>query len=218
MTFVELVVVMSIFAIISTISIFEYKEFQYIVDLKSFTNDIALKAVEAQKNSINGKLIDGTLDPQIWVPSYGIKFDTNISNNAFISYVNLDNSLSALDFGCDTYTCTAVDFNGSYHSSNQSEETLEKLTINKGFLIQEIKIRGTQLSSFGCPPLPQPPTSVTNLQFLFQRPDSKSLFFVSGLQNCDFATIQYADIVIIAPNNKTGTVRMHASGQIQLIN
>lgn len=217
LTYVELIVVLSIFAIMSGITLSQYKDFQYVVDLKSFASEVALKAAEAQKNSANGKLIDGTYDPSSWRPSYGLKFDLNILNTAFLHFANLDNSLDINNFGCDTSTCIAPGYNGSYHNTVPQEESLEKLTLNKGFYISNIKVRGTDPGSTGCPPLPQPTTSVSNIQFLFERPSPKPMFFVSGLANCDFETLQYIDIILSSPNNKQTTIRMHASGQIQLI-
>jgi prepilin-type N-terminal cleavage/methylation domain-containing protein len=54
MTYVELIVVLSIFSVISTIVIFNYKEFQAKVDIRNLANDVALKIVQAQKNSTTG--------------------------------------------------------------------------------------------------------------------------------------------------------------------
>ena len=55
MTYVELIVVLSIAGIIASISLFNYKDFQDRVDMKNLASDIASKIVEAQKNSISGK-------------------------------------------------------------------------------------------------------------------------------------------------------------------
>ncbi|KKQ07855.1 MAG: hypothetical protein US18_C0006G0001, partial [Parcubacteria group bacterium GW2011_GWB1_36_5] len=48
MTYVELIVVLSIFAVMSSIVLFNYGEFQAKVDIKNLASDIALKIVEAQ--------------------------------------------------------------------------------------------------------------------------------------------------------------------------
>ena len=45
MTYVELIVVLGIFAVMLSISMFNYKRFQGKVDIKNLANDIALKLV-----------------------------------------------------------------------------------------------------------------------------------------------------------------------------
>ena len=51
MTYVELIVVLSIFSIMTSIVLFNYNEFQAKVDIKVLANDIVLNIVEAQKVS-----------------------------------------------------------------------------------------------------------------------------------------------------------------------
>ncbi|WP_146755300.1 type II secretion system protein, partial [Shigella flexneri] len=56
MTYVELIVVLSIFATISSVVIFNYGAFQDRIDIKNLSSDIGLKIVEAQKSSLSGQL------------------------------------------------------------------------------------------------------------------------------------------------------------------
>ncbi|MEI8174704.1 MAG: type II secretion system protein [bacterium] len=104
MTYVELIVVLSIFAVMSSIVIFNYGQFQAKVDIKNLASDIALKIVEAQQSTMSGKLNSGVsmID---WKPSYGVYFNltvnpTNIDNTdgsiaynkKFNYFVDKDNS------------------------------------------------------------------------------------------------------------------------------
>ena len=91
MTYVELIVVLSIFAVLSTVVIFNYGDFQAKVDIKNLASDIALKAVEAQKSSLNGVLPLAGYNPATWKPSYGVYFDMNAPKQ-FIYFVDLNNS------------------------------------------------------------------------------------------------------------------------------
>lgn len=98
MTYVELIVVISIVALLSTVSLFNYSEFQDRVDIKNLANDVALKITEAQKNSISGRVASGT--PVGWRPSYGVYFD--ISNNkTFNTFTDIN--------GDKKYTCGGVE-------------------------------------------------------------------------------------------------------------
>ena len=56
MTYVELIVVLSIFSIMTSVVLFNYGAFQAKVDIKNLASDIALKIVEAQKSALSGKL------------------------------------------------------------------------------------------------------------------------------------------------------------------
>ena len=56
MTYVELIVVLSIFSVMTSVVLFNYNEFQAKIDIKVLANDIALKIVEAQKSALSGKL------------------------------------------------------------------------------------------------------------------------------------------------------------------
>lgn len=88
-TYVELIVVLAIFAVMSSIVLFNYGEFQAKVDIKSWVSDIALKIVEAQKSAMSGKQVTGS--PTDWKPAYGVYFDTADSKN-LIYFADIDGS------------------------------------------------------------------------------------------------------------------------------
>ncbi|MEX2029199.1 MAG: type II secretion system protein [Candidatus Paceibacterota bacterium] len=88
MTYVELIVVLSIFSVITSVVIFNYGEFQAKVDMKNLASDIALKIVEAQKSSLSGVLPLSVYDAN-WKPSYGIHFNM-ATRDRFVYFVDLN--------------------------------------------------------------------------------------------------------------------------------
>lgn len=124
MTYVELIVVLSIFSVMSSVILFNYNKFQETINIRVLTNDIALKIVEAQKYSIAGAWdINAGIN---WKPSYGIYLD--ISNNKNIIYfADLNNNIYYEDLGC-------------------TGECLNQSTITNGNYISEIGVVGE-----GCP-------------------------------------------------------------------
>ena len=92
MTYVELIVVLSIFSLLSSVAIYNYGDFQANVDIKNLGSDIGLKIVEAQKSSLSGILppISFIYNPTTWKPSYGIYFDI-ATQNQFIYFVDINN-------------------------------------------------------------------------------------------------------------------------------
>jgi len=111
MTYVELIVVLSIFGIMSSIILFNYGKFQAKVDIKNLASDIALKIVQAQKDAMSGKI---QINPFTTAPAYGVYFDLLVPDG-FIYFADLDNSN---DIGIS--------------------ELLEKINITKGNYIFEI--------------------------------------------------------------------------------
>jgi len=199
MTYVELIVVLSIFGTMSSVVLFNYREFQTKVDIKNLASDVALKIVEAQKASVSGKL-----PPQVpprdtnsnWKPSYGIYFrsdadldssDNIYFNKKFIYFVDLNND-------------------------NGYEAELEKLdtiTITKGNYVESVGgCTDTPCSTF---------VPITSLAVIFKRPDSGVTFKDSSgatLAN-DF---DYIKITIASEQSPTikSNIKVYPSGRIQV--
>lgn len=161
MTYVELIVVLSIFSIMTSIAIFNYKGFQSKVDIKNLASDIALKIVEAQKSALSGKLSVQTPTVSPWKPSYGIYVDP-ASNKSFTYFVDLNN-------------------NKVFDGSNCNGECLEYVSITKGDYISSIDTyTGTDIQSITNP-----------ISISFKRPDTKALFtYSSGVQLTGFDYMQ----------------------------
>ena len=162
MTYVELIVVLSIFSIMTSVVLFNYSKFEDKVNIKVLANDIALKIVEAQKSSLSGELLPAGKLPTInpWKPAYGIYF--NLSNNKnFVYFVDLNN-------------------NNSFDDSICTGECLNSITITKGDFVSRI-------DSY----LASTPTQITNpLAITFKRPDSRAIFKSNGLLLTGFDYIQ----------------------------
>ena len=192
MTYVELIVVMSIFAIMLAITMFNYNKFQALVDIKNLSNDVALKVVQAQKYSVNGLLppltqqsIIGNVD--VWTPSYGVYFQAN--SPRFIYFTDIDKS----------HTCDATCLNQSNNG-----EFLEAFNITKGNKISSIT---TSACSSG---------TLTDFTVVFIRPSSEAKFSASPAlaSNCD---PKYASIIVSSPDGLvTSTIKVYTSGRIEI--
>lgn len=133
MTYVELIVVLSIFAVMSAIAMYNYGEFQAKVDIKNLASDIALKIVEAQNSALSGKLSTQSFLPK---PSYGVYFNTanpGGDNKSFFYFADFDNG---------------NDYDGG-------AEKLDTISIKKGNYIDKIEIFGTN-----CPNNPIPALTI----------------------------------------------------------
>lgn len=110
----ELIVVLSIFSVISSISMFNYGDFQARVDIRNLASDIALKVVEAQKSALSGKL---STQAFTFKPAYGVYFTS--PSTSFIYFADFNN-INGYEVGAG--------------------ETLDTINITKGNSIERIDI------------------------------------------------------------------------------
>ena len=192
MTYVELIVVLSIFSVLSSVVVFNYGDFQARVDIKNLSSDIALKIVEAQKSSVNGAWNSSAIAN--WKPSYGIYFNSSATldtddvsfNKKFIYFADLDN-------------------NNNYDgpSTCATAECLDKIIITKNNYISRI-------DSYTDSILTQ---QITNsLSIIFKRSDPGATFTSSGL----LLGFDYIQITIASPRGATALIKIYPSGRVQI--
>ena len=161
MTYVELIVVLSIFAVMSSIVLFNHGKFQAKVDIKNLANDIALKIVQAQKDAMSGKIQTTRFEI---APAYGVYFNPT-ENKSFIYFADFSNDHIFNDGSC-------------------YGECLDNIEITKGKIS---KIEECSTSTEDC----LSPVSTPNpLSITFTRPNSGAVFYDSGGELTGFDYIQ----------------------------
>ena len=135
MTYVELIVVLSIFGIMSSVVLVNYQDFQAKIEIKSLANDIVLKINEAQRFASSGRLDykrqvefenETGISASAWKPSYGVNFDIR-NPVGFISFEDLD----------DSVLNNAPAYN-SHSGKCDNLECVEQININKNIFIKDI--------------------------------------------------------------------------------
>ncbi len=187
MTYVELIVVLSIFATLSSVAIFNYGDFQARIDIRNLAGDIGLKIVEAQKAALSGTLPSLSQQAYLipgWKPSYGVFFNLTQNNNYFIYFSDLDNSKAYSRNGCPNTEC------------------IDQITITKSNFIEKIE------SYVG-----STPTLITILSITFSRPDSGASF---DLNTIPLTGVDYIKITIKSPKGDTSFVKVYPSGRIEI--
>lgn len=195
MTFIELIVVLSIFSAMTSVVLFNYGEFQAKVDIKNLASDIALKVVEAQKSSLSGKLPTQSFGAN-WKPSYGVYFNLSSpgNNKTFIYFTDLDQSGDYTD----TSFCS---------SPGGSGECLDKITITKGNSISSLDVfyQGDIT-----------PHNLNDLIVTFARPNSGAIIKSSQIVPPLASPISYVQITISSPKAATAKIKLYSSGRIQV--
>lgn len=187
MTYVELIVVLGIFAMLSAIAIFNYGDFQSNVDIKNLASDVALKIVEAQKASMSGALpINGGYDKD-WKPSYGVYFDPSSDNTSFIYFADLNQDRLFSDADCAL-----------------TGECIDKINITKGNSIATLGIVYEGDDTVNC---------VDTLTVSFKRPNSSATIVSNGEI---LSGVSYAQVTVISPKGNAANIKLYASGRTEV--
>ncbi|OGI63316.1 hypothetical protein A2818_01215 [Candidatus Nomurabacteria bacterium RIFCSPHIGHO2_01_FULL_40_12] len=195
MTYTEIIVVLSIFSVMTSIVLFNYGEFQAKVDIKNLASDIALKIVEAQKASLSGKLPPSAqqsliTSPSTWKPSYGIYINPVSDNKSFIYFTDIDQDGNFNDPNCLPNT-----------------ECLDKIIITKGNSISNIDVfyQG-DATSYG----------LNDLTITFSRLNSGAIIKSSQIVPPLPSPVSYVQLTIVSLKLPTAKIKLYPSGRIQV--
>ena len=197
MTYVELIVVLSIFSVISGVVLFGYRDFGRQIALENLSQDVALQIVAAQKSAINGQLAAWSIPD--WRPSYGVFFDT-ANNTQFVPFIDDVLVNKMYDTPCDLILGT-VDSYGLY-----SNECMNLFTMHNGNYIQSL-LGDDGSGSY---------VSIPTLAIDFTRPDSSAYITDNGIGDPTIFT--KAEIVLANQDlpNVTRTITVYNSGRIEV--
>ena len=194
MTYVELIVVLSIFAVTTSIALFNHRLFQERIDLKNLANDIALKVVEAQKAALSGKLPPSGGYGASWKPSYGIYFNllSPGDDHTFIYFTDLNQSGDYTD----PSFCPIPGDGG---------ECLDKINITNDNRVTEMKV---YYQDGGITP-----TTTSDLSINFTRPNGGAVLRSSaGFSSAP----SFVEITIVSPQGATAELKIYTSGRIEI--
>lgn len=208
LTLVELIVVISIFMIITSVAIFNYGNFNSTVSLQNLTDDIALSIRKAQGFAIGARGVEIGED-KTFKNSYGVHFSVDTlptgslsgSNKSFIMFtVPITDEKRYVDDGNAGEIC-----------NDGTNKCTELFSINSIDEVKEIIIDGDIKTS-------------GSLDIIFTRPEPKANFCYrassSNTGSCDSTNISRVDIVIsngqTEEQYKTKTISIQNTGQISI--
>lgn len=189
MTFIELVVVIGIFATIAGVVLFNFTGFSTNISVDNLAQDIALRIKNAQTESISGKFAAGFVSPQ--VPSYGVHFETG-TPDSFTYFADLDNN------GFLT---------GQSACGTAGAECLEVISISTGDRITALCVN--EQSGF-----PNCGSSVNDLDVTFKRPFPDAVISTTSLANR--TSISDIAIKVVSPKGKEKVIIVWPTGQISV--
>lgn len=195
LTFIELIVVIGIFAAISGVVLFNFTGFSTNISLQNLANQIALQIKQSQTDAISGKnptLFTGfsNFDESPVRPSYGVHFDKSTPDK-FKYFMDLDN---------DRYYDTIGLCDGQVQSSS---ECINEITIQTGDTVTELAVYSS--SSDPCR---------STLDIVFKRPFPDAYFATeNGIES-----VPNVGIEITSPKGAKKTIVISTPGQIEIKN
>lgn len=195
MTFIEMIVILSIFGTLSSVVIFNYNDFQSKIDIKNLSNDIGLKIIEAQKFSASGRIPPSPQSDTFFLnptlkSSFGIYLNPSSNNKSFIFFTDLNNDKV---------------FDGS--SCPGAAECLESISITKGNTISGLSVFYQGAAT---------PTSLNNLTISFIRPNSSANVRSTDIPTNLIPNISYVQISVLSPKGATALIKVYPSGRIEI--
>ncbi len=175
-TLLEVAFVITIFAIMASIVLFRFRDFGSRTALDNLTQDIALRIVQAQKQSISGVLNANVSDLSLFVPTYGVYFTNGSTGGApesrkFVYFTDLDETRTY-----DPATvCTSTSMTGN--------ECLATTTITTGEYISTV-CTGSALF-----PCTGTPSSNLSAHITFQRPLPDATIYICRDTACTSRTL-----------------------------
>lgn len=212
-TLIEMLVVVGIIALVSSIMIFNYSDFSSNVSLRNLSQEIALGIRKAQTYATSVRAIDGIpgVDTRTY-KGYGISF----SVNADYGTGNPDLYPSSKQFVmfADTIYNSNDDPNGIYEPGNScgfpesDNECLEKFSINTSDIIYKICAGLDDYEACG-------ETAVVDITYNRPSPDAKICYrYAASDQNCSNAS--YTQIWLRSIKGLERSVLIYNTGQISV--
>lgn len=231
MTFIELIVVLGIFAAISSTVLFNYHNFSENVALQNLAQDVALQVKQAQTEAVSGRIpvfpnnsnqsLNSALIPLNWKPSYGIAFDITMPNNnftlgnkGFVYYFNKGNPPLPTDpeINRDFYDFTLAPYTGCGPLADGESECLQEIKITSGDYIDMLCFGFTAISET-CDGTVAP----YNQAFIsFTRPRGNAIILDGSPDNGGASSYENMFVRISTPSGSHKYIAIWASGYISV--
>lgn len=168
MTLIELMVVLAIFLIVASLTIFDYGRFRSNASLQNLSDDVALSIRRAQGFAIG---VIGVQRLNSFSYGYGIHFSTSApsgdtiagSNKSFPIFADINNN-NSYDYASGSSTCIAANV------GLNNQECYDLLTITSNDTIAGICPNGNDANCTG-----------TTADIIFKRPNPDAYIYVNGV-------------------------------------
>ncbi|MCC7436777.1 prepilin-type N-terminal cleavage/methylation domain-containing protein [Candidatus Nomurabacteria bacterium] len=202
-TLVELMVVVAIFSVVSSVLLFKYSDFSTNVSLRNLSQDIALSIRKSQTFATSVRNANGPGDSSY--PAYGIVFSLESQIDPYLPTPKRFISFADFIPSGQSAPNKIYDSNGTCGSPQEGAECVEAITINSGDSIVEIETDVSGIVSSGS----------VHITFRRPSPDAIICYIPSGQSSC-VGQASYAKIKIRSAKGLTKVISVWNTGQINV--
>jgi prepilin-type N-terminal cleavage/methylation domain-containing protein len=208
-TLVEMLIVVAIFAIVATILLFQYSNFNTTIAVRDLAQEIGLSIRKAQTYATSVRSVDGgggILSDTF--PAYGITFSTattaqkpyDPTATSFTLFVDASPT-------SDTRTNNQFDNNdGTCGTPSVNDECIEQFGITAGDTIQSLAVTKNGVQ-----------TTVPTVDVVFHRPNPDAVICVpDGSPDCASSIYDGLVITVVSPKGVTRTIMVWNTGAIDV--
>lgn len=181
----EIMIVVTFFAIMSSIVLFNYRDFDDSAQLDNEALSVALEIRDMQVRALSARNAGpGIIDPDAFRYAYGVFFDRTVSTSSFLTYIN-----------SSATNPTYYWFDGNF--MNCDNECIFRHKLSDGYQISKICTSASVCSE-------------TDASVSFKRPDPDAIIKTSA----GGADLGELHVEIMSPKGATSTVHVTKTGQI----
>jgi prepilin-type N-terminal cleavage/methylation domain-containing protein len=206
-TLIEMLIVLAIFVIITSVILVSQTSFTRSLLLTDSTYTVALSLRETQSLGLSSKAFSTILNA-----GYGIHFDTS-SNKSYVQFADISNSPTSPPTWCPTGTAGHPDAKpgNCLYDGPSSGELAQTYQFGQGYTI------GKFCGYKNTIPLGCSPSGITSLDIVFQRPNTVTIMTVKNTSG-SYLQADTACIQITAPTNDASQyVKVTQLGEISVV-
>jgi prepilin-type N-terminal cleavage/methylation domain-containing protein len=209
-TLIEMLVVVAIIAIVSTVLMFNYSDFSTNVSVRNLSQEVALSVRKAQTYATSVRVIDGAGMTSATFPGYGISFATTSQNGSMFAGPKQFVLFADTSAGPPYPSNSFYDAGSNCGKPGVGDECIETFTINTADKVVRICKNNEDPSN------PSMCTTYVKADITFRRPVPDAdicLIDKNGVFDCE---ISYVTIVLQSAKGVERYVQVWNTGQISV--
>lgn len=204
-TLIELIVVISIFSVVSSVLLFNYSSFSTNVSIRNLSQDIALTIRKSQTSATSVQGITGSGSIRSY-PAYGMVFSLEPNSTSFLPNSKRFISFADVIPGSSQVPNKKYDSDGTCGSVHEGGECLEAISISSADSLVSMETDITGVITSG----------TVAITFRRPSPDAIICYIPSGQSDCISQVPSYIKLTLQSAKGLQRSVSVWNTGQINV--
>ncbi len=205
-TLIELIVVIGIFSVVSSVLIFNYSDFSTNVSVRNLSQEVALSVRKAQTYATSVRGIDNSVTSTRDYPAYGVSFSLDATSGPFEPNKKSFILFADIPESPDAAPNKRYESDGSCGTPGVGAECIESFSIETFDSIVEVCTDAT-----GCIK-----TGSFDITFRRPTPDAIICYKLAAGEDCQTSSISYINIILESAKGLRRSISVWNTGQISV--